>query len=112
MSANAEMTNNLYPVTVFMARYGGTYEGAPWIAVQARNNSELLHGSQGGDISCFEWFNARRVHNIPTGRGNTPDQAVADLAQQLGIDWTPGDDSLTARFAKALKEAEAEKIPE
>lgn len=103
------MINPLYPVTVFSARYGGTYEGGRWIAVQHHVGDEKMHGCQSDDLSTAAWFRFRKIYDIPTGRGDTPDEAVADLAQQLGNDWKPGVDSLTARFEQALKEAEAAK---
>lgn len=95
---------------VFTARYNGTYEGAPWIAVNLhadpRMSNRELRGSQGDDIECMEWFtDSDRV----IGRGDTPDQAVADLARQLDIRWKPGDDSMMAQFARAVEDAKKQK---
>lgn len=109
------MNDMLYPVTVFTSRYGGIYEGAPWIAVQThadpnmcgRSDEPDLKGVQGDDIVCSDWF--ADASATPIGRGDTPDLAVADLAEQLGINWAPGDDSPQARWAKALKNANEQK---
>lgn len=109
------MTNYLYPVTVFTARYSGTYEGAPWIAVQTHADPAMsynpeeahLSGCQSDDVTCMQWFD-NNVH-APVGRGDTPDQAVADLARQLDIPWKPGDDSVNARWQKAIDDAQRDK---
>jgi len=107
----------LYPVTVFTSRYGGTYEGAPWIAVQlhvdphigGRQDEQSLDGCQGDDVDCLMWYENVL---IPIGRGDTPDEAVKDLARQLNINWAPGDDSSQARWAKALKNSAEERNTE
>lgn len=94
--------NDLYPVAVFTARYDGTYESGKWIAVQAHADpgmGSVLKGCQGDDITCWNWFDNA---TFPIGRGDTPDEAVTDLARKLGSDWTPGDDDPKVRFSKAL----------
>lgn len=107
--------DRIYPVTVFTARYSGTYEGAPWIAAQAHADPGMhmswtsdhdLRGCQGDDVTCVGWFSDA---NFPIGRGDTPDAAVADLASQIKSDWKPGNDNLMARFAKAVEEAKKER---
>lgn len=107
--------DNLYPVTVFTARYSGTYEGAPWVAVKAHADPSMggaalstidLEDCQSDDVSCMMWF---ADESKVIGRGDSPDEAVADLARKLGVDWQPGDDAPMARFRRALDETEAER---
>lgn len=108
------MMDNLYPVAVFSTRYGGTYEGAPWVAVKTHVDPGMsgailstvdLEDCQSDDVSCMMWFDdSSKV----IGRGDSPDEAVADLARKLGVDWQPGDDGMMNRFKRALKEAETE----
>lgn len=106
----------LYPVVVFSTRFGGMREGAPWAAIEAHadpglnasfaETNEDLRGCQSDAESTREWFQRRAEEGLPTGLGDTPDEAVRDLARQLNHDWEPGDDALCARFERSLREAE------
>lgn len=70
---------NIYPLTIIAARYGGTYEGAPFIAFNEYYEAVPLDAS-GDDVECASFFVDYRK---PLGRGNTPDEAMADLARQI-----------------------------
>lgn len=66
--------NNLYPVTIIRARYGGTYEGAEWLAFH--ENADAIADAEGDDITCRIFFS---YYVRPIGRGDTPETALADL---------------------------------
>lgn len=71
--------NDLYPVTIFKARYGGVYEDAPWIALNCHAD-EFPADAVGSDTDC-SWFFSGRGRII--GRGNTPDEALASLEKMF-----------------------------
>lgn len=74
-----------YPLTVFVARYGGTYEGGWWIAVNEHPGSEVLGSATGSDIECANWYNMYEQFK-PIGRGKTHDEAIMDLKARLEAD--------------------------
>jgi hypothetical protein len=71
----AELSERLYPVTIFRTRYGGTYEGGEWAAFP-------LHPLQvpgepiADDVTCATWW--EQFANA-VGVGDTPEVALADL---------------------------------
>lgn len=73
--------SDIYPVTIISARYGGTYEGGRWLAFNCYDG-QIPYAATGDDVSCAAWWDcssdARRV-----GRGNTPNEALLDLALRL-----------------------------
>jgi hypothetical protein len=87
-----------YPVTIVPARYGGTYENAPWLAFPVHPdvlNSAAWRDWDGSDIDCMEWHDRSREQGWPVGRGAAPDLAYRDLivrtAEKAGInlkDWS------------------------
>jgi hypothetical protein len=104
----------LYPVVIFKARYGGIYEGAPWIAVRAHADPQYatspladvrLAGCQDGDLQCADWYGRAHRDGTPVGRGTCPNAALADLARQLGAAWTPGQDDPVGRLKRAVRGA-------
>lgn len=66
-----------YPVTIIAARYGGAYEGAPWIAF---NDYQAPDFAQADDVSCATFF---ATYAKPIGRGLTPDAALGDLESKI-----------------------------
>lgn len=71
-----------FDVTIVGARYGGTYEGAKWIAWPGE--IEWLDDHQSGDNACIDFW--QDYAHATLGRGSTPDEALADLvtkAQRL-----------------------------
>lgn len=68
----------IYPVTIVMDRYTGTYSKGKWLAFQLDTDQvpdEI--GSNDGDEENF-W----RSHDdmkLPIGKGNTPNEALEDL---------------------------------
>lgn len=65
----------IYPVTIVLARYGGTYEGGKWLAFPL-DHFDLPGDWQGGDSECNTFW-----QNYPNlvGKGKTPDEAHQDL---------------------------------
>ena len=84
----------MYPITVFEARYGGVYEGAPWIAVNLDKNDENWPNLMGDDTECHRAFwsiDNGKVFNsfgdkVFAGRGKNNDEAIADLSRVLLAD--------------------------
>jgi hypothetical protein len=72
----------VYPVTIVMDRYNGTYSGALWLAFNL-DPPGIPDAIGGGDPEeCLYW----RVHNdneLPIGKGATPDAAINDLIKKL-----------------------------
>lgn len=66
-----------WPVTIVMARYGGTYEVGRWLAF--RSHPDQLPGDwDAGDVLCARfWSDPQRQAEI--GGGATPQDAYADL---------------------------------
>lgn len=65
-----------WPCTIISARYGGIYEGAPWLAFPLRFVSipaEVI----GGDTDCDVWFHSPEADFV--GRGASPNEAMADM---------------------------------
>lgn len=75
----------VYPCTIFPARYGGAYEGAPWIAVDIHADSVYVSYALGDDNECSHFFSSQgaRFWGVTIGRGNTPNEAYNDLKSQL-----------------------------
>lgn len=69
----------IFPLTVVFDRYCGVYSHAEWLAFELLPE-EVPHAINAGDIECMEfWF-----ENHPLiGRGDTPEEAINDLARRL-----------------------------
>ena len=72
----------MYPVRIYQDRYGGSYSGGAWIAVDMKRATlgipAIEEGILGGDVEVREfWFSVRDVKWI--GVGPTPDGALAAL---------------------------------
>lgn len=68
--------NWCYPLTIVADRYGGTYTGGKWLAF-ACNYNEIDRRVNGDDLDEQEGF--RQTY----GKGNTPEEAVADLKKEM-----------------------------
>jgi hypothetical protein len=92
----------LHPCTIMKARYQGTYEGAPWLALNCYPE-DYPSEAHGDDITCGAfWDTVRRgvrcydkeLFGKPTviivGMGLTPDEAVADLRRKLDVQQEAG----------------------
>lgn len=70
---------DLYPVTIFKARYSGVYEGGPWVAFKL-DPDEIGDAATADDISCAGFF---ADHAGTYGYGKTPGEALAMLEEVL-----------------------------
>jgi len=70
----------VYPLTLIASRYRGTYEGASWVAFN--DYPERLDGAMGDDVTCVSFFRMYERFK-PIGRGETPQEAIRDLARQV-----------------------------
>lgn len=65
----------LWPITVILTRYGGTYEGGQWAAFNM-DHEYIPEDVMGDDISCCAWWSS---WGGGVGVGSTPDKAVENL---------------------------------
>ena len=86
---------DLYPVVIREARYGGTYEGAKWIAFpECEEFTEAMNNYfYGDDSDAIDLFTDEYKKTV--GLGVSPDHAYSDLCYKSGIpidllkDWYP-----------------------
>ncbi len=65
----------LYPITIVMDRYSGTYSGGDWLAFNL-NADQIPEDVFGSDVPCAGLWD----HNkIPVGIGPTPEEALEKL---------------------------------
>jgi hypothetical protein len=78
-------TSSLFPVTIVMSRYEGTYEGARWLAfpVGAEDLADSDYAAE--DVECMSFFAECETRQVPIGRGPTPDDALENLRTRLGV---------------------------
>lgn len=70
----------LWPVTIVKSRYGGTYEGAEWLAFNNSPEQVGAGGALGDDCECLDFF---ADPGLLVGKGSTPDEALSDLEKQF-----------------------------
>jgi len=75
----AEAFDELWPVTIVRARYGGIYEPGDWLAFSALPNG-LPAEWDADDVTAMDFY-ARRSREI--GGGKTPNEAYDDLVRKL-----------------------------
>lgn len=76
--SKAPRSVNRYALTIFRARYGGTYEGAEYLAFNAWMSD--IEDAQGNDLTCSNFF---ATYPRPIGRGATPEKARLSLLRHL-----------------------------
>lgn len=96
-----------YDPIITAARYGGCYEGGEWLAFAfLPDDNEAFSG----DNPCMNWWEARE--DMPIGRGDTPNDALADLKARVEkgppqwlVDWwnRPVDPKAVEEATKALR---------
>ena len=75
---------DIYPLTVIADRYTGTYSGGAYLAFNLEFN-EIPRAVVGADVICRYFFYNNK--DLVYGRGNTPDEAIKDLARRImGVD--------------------------
>lgn len=70
----------IYPLTVFLDRYGGCYSGGNFIAMNLEPY-EVNPNAQGGDVECYEFWNS--VDKSKIGFGGTAEEAIENLRKKL-----------------------------
>lgn len=76
--------DNIYPVVIIAARYGGVYEGGRWLAFTCYDG-QIPHAATGDDITCATWWSTS-AEAKKVGRGDTPNEALMDLALRIQKD--------------------------
>ena len=80
----------LFPVTIVMARYRGTFEGGQWLAFPIAPEDLADSDYAADDISCMIFFESCDERKLPIGRGSTPDEAHADLRARISVGGNEG----------------------
>lgn len=76
-----EVENDIYPLTIIEDRYCGVYSGAKYLAFN-KEFYELDKRICGNDCECRDyWYSC----NIVVGKGNTIQEAKADLLNQIEV---------------------------
>jgi hypothetical protein len=91
--AHDNLDRELFPVTIVMARYRGTFEGGQWLAFPIAPEDLADSDYAADDISCMIFFESYEVRKLPIGRGSTPDEARADLRARLSVSISEGSSS-------------------
>lgn len=66
-----------WPITVFMTRYGGVYEGGTWAAIRCEPQ-DVPADALGDDVSAMRWWEENRQH---VGVGDGPASALLRLLE-------------------------------
>lgn len=73
------MKDDIYPVTIVLDRYAGTYSKANWTAWN-KDISEVPDEIEADDVTCMEFWN---TYDGVVGKGATPNEAYNDLISKL-----------------------------
>ena len=73
---------NVYPVTIVMDRYQGTYSNALWLAFNL-DPSEIPDEIGGDDPTETIFWREHDDMKLPIGKGDTPNAAIADLKGKI-----------------------------
>lgn len=81
---NEEIENflwRLYPITIIMDRYCGTYSGGDFTA-WLLDNDKIPEAAQDSDVECREfWY--QTANNYLIGKGKTPQEAYDELINKV-----------------------------
>jgi hypothetical protein len=72
---------HIYPVTIVMDRYTGTYSSALWLAIQI-DPDDMPPEIGGGDSDEEMFWREHDDLKFPIGKGNTPNDALEDLKKK------------------------------
>ena len=73
---------SLYPVTIVKDRYSGCYSGGKWIAWNL-HLEDIPNAWDDDDYTCAGFWGSEHIWARPVGKGNTPEEALADLEHEL-----------------------------
>lgn len=79
----ANIEDCIYPLTIVKDRYGGAYSNGKYTAWNLKNWAVPDEISK-SDCECSDFWNSTASRYI-IGKGDTIEEAVVDLAKQLGI---------------------------
>lgn len=71
----------VYPCTITMDRYSGTYSNAKWLAF-ALDPWDLPDEVGGGDPEEESFWRSHNQDEFPVGKGRTPQEAYEDLQKR------------------------------
>lgn len=82
--------DTIYPVTIVKSRYQGCYEDGKWLAFNC-DPDDVSTDVWDGDVPCSLFFDnynrqtekQRRKNPLRIGRGDSPQEALKDLAAQF-----------------------------
>lgn len=77
------MMNEIYPLTVVLDRYNGTYSGGKWTAWNLRVDCVPI-AIMSDDVACCEFWECYS-NDYCVGIGNTPDEAIESLELKLKL---------------------------
>lgn len=84
--------HEIYPCTIIMDRYNGTYSGGKWTAWNM-HEQDIPYEPSENDVSCAAFWDSYENGSIEfkneygekvcIGLGNTPQEALEDLARRM-----------------------------
>lgn len=72
----------IYPVTIVMDRYSGTYSNAKWLAFNL-DTSDIPDEIGSSDPDEMIFWREHDEAKLPIGKGKTPDLAIIDLITRM-----------------------------
>jgi hypothetical protein len=73
---------DIYPATIVMDRYSGTYSGAKWLAFNI-DPCDIPDEIGGSDPDEMIFWREHDDTKLPIGKGETPDLAINDLITKM-----------------------------
>jgi len=70
---------DLYPVTIVLDRYTGSYSEGIWLAFN-KEPEDIPEGIFESDVLCFEFW---QDYQGIVGKGSSPEEALKDLESKL-----------------------------
>lgn len=71
----------IYPLTITLDRYNGTYSGGKYTAWRLRT-WDIPEKASSDDVDCFEFWNYE-ADGFPVGVGDSPEAAIESLRRKL-----------------------------
>ena len=77
--ADTTQREEIYPLTIVLDRYSGTYSGGYYTAWNM-DSDEVPQEINADDVSCYDFWHS---YEGVVGLGRTPNDAIEDLRQKL-----------------------------
>ena len=84
--AKPEHIDDIYPLTIIVDRYSGSYSGAKYLAFNMYNDClpSSIGSGDSDEMNFWDSYNDNdKNKRFPIGRSNNPNSAVMDLLKQL-----------------------------